>query len=376
MDLTAPYTVGATYQENILPSEQAKLGHDVSFWASTYEWSNGKLNNVGEQRVMLPDGVVVQRIEYVRVINEFITSKIRLCRGIYKKLSIEKPDLIMLHGMQTAIVSEICKYLDDNPHVKFIVDSHADYLNSANSWLSKNILHRVFYKKYVKKAYSYAQKVYCISPETRDYNIRVYGLDEEKLALLPLGGIILSDEEYEANRKEKRDELNIDNEIINIIHSGKLYPEKKTIELLEAFKKIDARNIHLTIVGSAENEVLEALENSTCDSRISWLGWKSGDELTKYLCSGDVYCLPGDQSATVQSSMCCRCGVLIYPYENYTGMGLNDNCYVESSDELEGRINMLANNPAVLEVFKREAFDYAKRVLDYSGQAKRILESL
>lgn len=372
--LTSPYNENATYQDNLLPAEHAKQGNEVSVWTSCYKYKDGKKIHVDCCEKIMANGVKLNRFEYKNIINAFLSNKIRFVPHVYEKLEREKPDFIMLHGMQTAIVMDLCRYLRDNPNVAFVTDSHADYLNSATNWLSKNILHRGLYKKYVKKAYSYAQKVYCISPEARDYNIQVYGLNEEKLSLLPLGGIILSDEEYEENRKEKREELNIDDKIINIVHSGKLFPEKKTIELLEVFKKIEAENVHLTIVGSAENEVLQALEDSVSDSRISWLGWKSGDELVKYLCSGDIYCLPGDQSATVQSSMCCRCGVLVYPYDNYTGMGLNDKCYVESSDELLERINMLINNPDVLESFKREAFDYAMHVLDYSGQAKRILE--
>lgn len=375
IDLTGPYTEGATYQENFLPAEQVKLGHEVVFWATVYEWANGRLNYVGEGRKILDNGVTLQRLPYAYVITKFLSDKIRACKGLYKKLCDEKPDMIMIHDGQTAIISDVCRYVSDHPEVRFIADSHTDPLNSATNWLSKLLLHKLFYRYYMRKLYESVEALYCISPEVKSYISELYGLPDEKLRALPLGGVVLEEAEYQAARMQKRSELMLQQTTINIVHSGKLKEEKRTKDLLKAFGLIDDENVHLTLIGAAEGEVLEAIEDSSkSDPRISWLGWKSGKELTQYLCSGDIYILPGDVSATVQNAMCCRCGIIVYPYEIYKAMGQNEVCYVRTVDELEDSLRILINDSSLVTKIKDEAFAYAKNNLDYATQAVQLIE--
>ena len=57
----SPYNVGWSYQDNLLPKYQRKLGHEVRVIVSTFEnTSNGK-KDVGEQDFVLDDGVHVYR---------------------------------------------------------------------------------------------------------------------------------------------------------------------------------------------------------------------------------------------------------------------------------------------------------------------------
>lgn len=377
IDISGPYTVGATYQENLLPGEHVKLGLDVVIWGSPYTFRDGKIEYVGKERLQLDDGVVLQRVEYKRIINEYFTEKIRACRDAYNMLEAEKPDIIMIHCPQTAVVLDVCKYVTCHDGVKLICDSHAEYLNSAKNLFSKLVLHKGIYKFYMKKAYKYSKKLYCISPEVMTFNKEIYNLPDKKMKLLPLGGLILDDSVYTEFRRRRREELGISESYfsINIVHSGKLVSEKRTIDLLEAFHRVKSKMLHLTIIGSAEGRVLKAIEeNANLDNRISWLGWKSGEELTQYLCSGDVYILPGDVSATVQNAMCCRCGIIVYPYDIYRVMEQDEICYVKTVDELEQSLRKLIDNEGLIKKIRKEAYVYAKDKLDYAAQAKMILQ--
>ena len=376
IDITGPYTEGATYQENILPAEHVKLGHEVVLWASAYEWNNGIRTHVGELRKTMNDGVVLQRLDYKWHFGSYITGKVRDIAGIYERLVDEEPDLIMLHDGQTAIVPEVCRYVRNHHNVRLIADSHTDYLNSGTNWISRKILHGIYYRKYMRMLYDHTDIMYCISPEVKEYISELYGLDKEKMQLLPLGGIIPDDDKYFNTRKNRRDELKITDDMVHFVHSGKLLPEKKTGNLLQAFSKLNNDRVRLTIIGSAQGEVLKEIEDyASNDDRINWLGWKSGDELLEYLCSGDIYVLPGDQSATVQSSMCCRNAVVVYPYDNYKVMNLSETCYAENVEELTNSVRELAGDKEILNKARYDAYSYAKEWLDYSIQAKRIINT-
>ena len=57
-----------------------------------------------------------------------------------------QPDLLYIHDIMPNMF-EMIDYKKRNPHVKMIMDYHADYTNSANNWLSLNILHKIIRKK-------------------------------------------------------------------------------------------------------------------------------------------------------------------------------------------------------------------------------------
>ena len=69
----------------------------------------------------------------------------------------------------------------------------------------------------------------------------VYGFPQDKLIFLPLGGMILPREEYESIRRETRDRYQIEDGKVCLIHSGKLDPSKRTLELLDAYLKRNDR---------------------------------------------------------------------------------------------------------------------------------------
>ena len=374
IEMTSPFTPNAKYQENCLIEEHAKQGHDVVMYATCYMWKDGNVEYAQETREKLDNGVTLERIKYDFILNDYVSRKIRKVKGFYLKLEKERPDLIMVHNGQTAIVPDICKYVLEHPNVKLIADSHTDPLNSATNWISKFFLHKLIYRRYMKMLYKHARTFYCISPEVRRYISELYGFTDDKLELLPLGGDVLSDKTYCSYRKEKRAELKLDDSIVHIVHSGKLTEEKHTADLLDAFSRLESNNVRLTIIGAAKGDVLRKIEdNEKMDSRISWLGWKSGDELIKYLCSGDIYVLPADVSATVQSAMCCRCIPVVYPYEIYLSMNLNDTCYAENADELRKNLQLFLGDSELALRAKDISFNYAVENLDYFAQAAMLL---
>lgn len=372
--ITSPYTINATYQENFLPAIMVKLGHDVTIWTTCYSWEGNHWIDIGEEEKTLDNGVKLRRWKYKRIVNDFISSKMRFVSGFFEALNSESPDFIMLHDPQTAIVPELCKYLDLHPNTTMVVDSHSDCYNSATNLLSDILLHRILYRKWVREAYLYARTFYPLSPECEVFLINEYGLPKRKMTILPLGGNWLSDKEYYSVRKKRRNELGLDENTLVLVHSGKLTEGKKTDWVLEAFESIDAVNTVLIIVGSAEGSIKQSImKYSAEDKRIKYLGWKSGTELQEYLCAGDIYVSPGTQSATVQIAMCCRCVPIVFPYKNYVSMLGKNGIYVSSKQELAEKVIGIISDCRSLDSKRLIISQIAKIGLDYCSQAEAIL---
>lgn len=375
IDMTGPYTEGLTYQENIIPSIHSQIGNDVELWVTTKAYENGKIVCNKNYNKRLSDGVLLRRFEYVNYGFGLITKKIRNIKNIYKELEVSNPDFIMLHDFATKATLEVCRYVKNHPKVKFVADVHSDYLNSATNIISKYILHRIIYRKYAHVAYDTVEKLYCISPEAKQFVVENYGLKKEKLKLLPLGATIPDEKEYNSKRRQRRNELGVDENITVFMHSGKLTPLKRTRDILQAMEQLKNIDCRLIIIGSADDELTKILKQAEQrDYRIKYLGWKSGNELSEWLCAGDVYVLPGDQSNTVQTAMCRREAVIVYPYENYLSFGRDNICSVKQLDELKEAMSKLSNDMKYRERMRDNAFGYAKKALDYSIQAKKILE--
>jgi len=164
------------YQENILPRQNKLDGHEVSILASTETFTNNyELIYVAPKKYINEDGIAVTRVPYKKIFNNFITRKIRKYQGVYQILEEEDPDVILFHGMGAWELLNVVKYKKNHPCVTLYADSHSDANNSATNFLSKNILHKIFYAMIARHACQYIDKILCISLDVNG-NLKLYHL--------------------------------------------------------------------------------------------------------------------------------------------------------------------------------------------------------
>ena len=372
IQFTGPYTRGMSYQENILPRYQVDDCTQVLFWAPCYAWVDGQIRAVSEEDDILADGVHLIRFPFVRIGNAFLTRKLRYVKNVYPMLEELKPDYIMLHGFQTQSALAITRYVKDHPDVRLVVDSHTDQYNSGRTFLSKYLLHRVYYRFLAKKVARYATKIFYLTEEILDYLFKGYDLAryKEKMAFLPLGGIVYPEEIYCQKRTAKRLELGVEEEDVLIVHSGKMSQKKRTKELLEAVLQISSKRIRVALIGEASEDVQKEIDTIIQnDNRILFLGWKRGDELLEYLCAADIYAQPGTQSATMQNAVCCRCAMILYPYKSHKSLLGDSALYAKSVEEIRDALSMLLV-PEVLRKYQKYSRMVGEQLLDYRRLAK------
>jgi glycosyltransferase involved in cell wall biosynthesis len=367
------YIDNYNYQENILPRINKKQGHEVKIIASTETYINGQQGYLKASRYHNEDDIEVVRLNYKKTLPLFIGRKIREYIGLYEEIESFQPDIILSHGLPFKDIRILVKYKINYPKVNLFLDSHEESQNSALNWISNNILHKYFYRKYLKNVYAYVEKIFYLSPDCKRFIMEKYKAPKEKLEYWSLGGELISDNEKLKNKNEILEELNISKDKIIFAHSGKFDKLKRTEELLNAFSAVKDDRFVMIVAGVFLEDVKENIQTIIDnDSRIIFVGWKKGDELIKILCATDVYCQPGSVSVTLQNCMCCGCVAMTYPHEGYQVFLSSEACFfVETEDDIKKVFEKISLESNILSMIKENSYKIATEVLDYNKIANR-----
>ena len=374
--LASAFTEEMSYQENLLSSQNAKDGHVVMVIADCHKYIDGQIVHTNPEDKILKNGARLVRIEYVNIINTFVGEKIKKVNGLGDLIKEFNPDVILFHGVVGWELNTVAKYKKDYPETKLYLDCHEDNHNTAKNYLAKKILYEKYFGKIVKNTIPYVEKILYVSLECSYFLKEIYNVPEEKMEYFPLGGILTDGEERDVKRNKVRKALNITDENILIVHSGKLDELKKTSDLLKAFNCVKDEKLRLIIIGSIPKVMasnLKPLINQ--DKRITFLGWKSSDELMDFLCASDIYIQPGSQSATMQNAICCGSPIAVYPYESHKYL-LKDNAfYVKSEEDIKILLERVCADREILESKQKSIYNLAKEVLDYKILAARLYKN-
>jgi len=370
------FTEGMTYQDNQLTQQNVADGHEVLYISNAAKYVNGKIVETGYEDIVLPDGMRLVRLPYERIINKFISGKLRKVKGLYKLLCDFAPDVILSHDLCYLSVFDVLRYKKEHPQVKLYADTHTEEKNSGLNWLSMNIQHKIIFRYLYQKAYPYLEKYFYISQEIKDFSVKHYGLPEDKMEFFPLCGHILKDSEYAELRASGREELGLTEDETVFIHAGKLEDEKRTDEILSAFASVPELKAKLIVCGSIPEDMKERLVGPLhADERVLYLGWKKADELIRYLCAADLYLQPGGQSSIMQNAVCCRKAVMLYPHPAYvSGYDGGNVIWVETEEDMRKSFETIASGGIDLKLLGEKSSLFASEYLDYGKLAAKLYE--
>lgn len=371
--LASAFTEGMTYQDNLIAAQNAKDGHNVILISDCHKYIDGTMVYTPPEDSVLSDGIRLIRLEYDKIINSFISGKIRKVSKLYNIVVKYKPDVILFHGVAGWELRTVAKYKKNNPNCKLYLDSHEDFYNSATNILSRIVQYKWFNRCLVNMALPYVNKIFCVSYECFAFLKQLYGVPDEKMEFYPLGGYVFDDSERKEKRDKIRKELKIEDDDILIIHSGKFDKLKRTEDIFSAFTQVPDERLKLVLIGSMGEAAKNNLERLILlDERVEFLGWKNSDELLEYLCACDLYVQPGSQSATMQNALCCECAVAVYPHPSHKYL-LNDSVfYVETIEDMTNLFKNIIRDYGFLARKKCQGYKIAQENLDYRILAKRL----
>ena len=291
----APYEEGWSYQENLLPKYQAKLGHQVILAVSTERHLEPKQGNCSFEDYQSPDGfrVIRQPIRHSPV--PFLGRVLKYLK-VYELLCQEKPDVIFHHGLISPTIKQAVRYKKEvDPNCVIIQDNHMDNnIGFTTDCLKGRILKHIYSKLY-RNVDPYIDKVYGVTPWREEYARQIFGVPADKTDVLIMGADDdrLDFENRDILRSEHRQRYGVqDNEFL-IVTGGKIDVKKKIHLLMDAVKDLDG--VKLLICGTATPDFAEEFQKHLNPNVID-AGWISSEQFYGYFFAADLVFFPGQHS--------------------------------------------------------------------------------
>lgn len=299
----APYNVGWTYQENLLPKYQKKQGNDVIVVVSNFENSkNGKID-VGEGEIELSDGVKIIRKK--RKFGDNIIGKIISFTDVKDILNDFKPDYIMLHSLITLSVFQAIKYKKKvNKKCIIVQDNHLD----ENIGKRKNKFFTDLFYSYWAFINFFSKKYidiyYGVTPWRMDFIKKRFKISKNKIELLIMGA---DTDEIDFDKKNNiknyiRKKYNIEDDFV-IVTGGKIEKNKNIDNLMKAVKEI--KNVKLFVFGTIADNYKQQIEEALNDNVIM-LGWLNNKEINNFFLASDIAIFPGQHSVLWEQACACK----------------------------------------------------------------------
>ena len=374
------YIDNYSYQENILPKMHKLQGHEVAILASTETYiDNAVLGYVQPQSYYTKDGIPITRVAYIKWLPHFLVKKLRIYKGITTVMKNFKPDIIFIHGCQFISINEIATYANKNKNVRIYVDGHADFINSAKNWISKNILHKIIYKWCTKKIEPYTRKFYGTLPLRVDFFKNVYDTPPEKTELLLLG---VDDTQIDFSQKENikrniRKELDLKDDDFVIVTGGKFDKRKNIHILMKAVNDLKTQDIRLIVFGTPNSEMKDEIDALAKSSNIRYVGWIPSEKTYDYFFAADLGFFPGTHSVLWEQAVGVGLPCVFKKWEGIQHVDLDGNCLFLSSsgiDEIKENILRLYRDSHLLEGMKHVAQEKGIPKFSYYEIAKKAIE--
>lgn len=329
--LAAFYIDNYGYQENVLPKLHKKMGHDVIIVASTETYVNKTdLGYVEARSYVTNDGVPVHRIPYAAWVPSRLKNKVRAYRGLRLILEEFKPDLIFLHDLQFLDLLTIRQYASVYPTTIF-ADCHSDYVNSARGLMSRLILHGLFYRTIIRRTLPWIEKFFPTLPCRADFLDEVYGVDRQKMELLPFGvdDSLTEGLDRGSVRKTTRQMYGIPSDAVVIVTGGKL-DLRKNIHLLvdrfSALKRADRLpNFHLLVFGAPDEAVQAQLAKLNVHPDVHLVGWTAAKEIYRMFWAADLAFFPGTHSVLWEEAIGHGLGSVLHRWPGMEHLDLGGN---------------------------------------------------
>jgi len=368
------------YQENVLSKMHKLQGHDVAILASTEIFiDNAKLGYTKPSSYVTNDGIPITRIPYVSWLPHSIVKKLRIYKGIKKTLLAFNPDVIFIHGGTFVSISDIIGYVKNRPNVKVYVDGHADYINSASNWVSKNILHKIIYRWGIQRIEPYTRRFYGTLPLRVSFLKEIYGTPSHKTELLLLGidDSNIKFEEKEDIRKKKRRELSVKEDEFVIITGGKIDRRKNIHILLKVISELKVNDIKLIVFGDSNKEMEDEINLLSKNANIRNIGWILPDQAVDYIFASDLACFPGTHSVLWEQAVGLGLPAIFKRWAGIDHIDLNGNCILLdeiNEDILKNAILNIFEDKLLFNNMKKTAED-GKKKFSYYEIAKKAIES-
>lgn len=336
--MNAPFTENYSYQDNLLTEYQQKIGHEVTIITSTKTRDEqGKIFYTKPCDKIMENGVRLIRIDGGKKICKVL--------GIYpvmlKYIHMCGPEVIFIHGLCSFVPMQAISYKRRNRDCIIVADNHQDGRNTKTKEFPFNfilVVYRIFWKYWIKDV----DKVYGTTEWRKDFANQYFGIPVNKCDTLITG--VDTDTlptDRVALRNQIRGQLGVLENSFVFITGGKLDSQKKVIETINAFKRLESSRATLLVFGSVspeiETEFYEAIEG---ENRIIYLNYLDSKQIKQFFIISDMGVFAGGHSVLWEEARGCGLPCILNMYEDSMTMG-----------EMEGYIGV--RNPSEQSLYEK-----------------------
>lgn len=366
------YIDGWGYQENLLPQYQKRDGHNVVVVAD-----NNHLKYLNNPK--LAQEILMRGVEYdndgikVYKIREYLTtsSSSLICRGLYRVLKNERPDMIFHHNLNLSTLSVAARYKRKHPEVKLYVDNHADWINESKNRLWHLFFYDMMMPLHVKILGDLVNAYIGVSPLRCQYLNKVFRVPQRKIVFLPIGCDAYQTALIETDKKTLRETYHIPEDTFVVISGGKLDRSKGTMELIKACEELRKKDqsIHLVLFGKIDQEVLNEAKQKEWVTLFGWCDRKMTMSLLKL---ANVACWPWLHTTLIEDSVAAGIPLVVKMSDNVSHFAReNAGVFLKCGDsvELQKALNEVKDNEAtfsdnVLNARNKYSYETLSKMLD------------
>lgn len=296
------YIPNMGYQENFLPHEQKKLGHEVYIITSDRVPNFKGLLNDSKTRIigqgLTEDrGVIIIRLPCLEYHGKVIP------RGLRRKLLEIDPDILQAHDIFSPF-SMLALFYKRRSGCKLFIDDHTNNDNFHPKGLFAHLYVlgvRVMIKIFSRRIRLFLPVTYAV----QEFLHTKLNIPSERMAIMHLGADSRRFKPSAEIRDHYRTSLMIKTEETLIITSGKFDWCKDIHVLISAFAEVERSypEVKILLLGSGPKEYMDYLKELVnhlkLSEKIIFRGFVPNDELPGYYCAADIGIWPGDNSIGV-----------------------------------------------------------------------------
>ena len=285
---------GLSYQENILPHEQAKLGHEV--WILTSDRLPNPKKYPGSQG-RLPQGIFRENSVRIWRLPSIMPIKSRgqvYLRNLNRAIYSIRPDVVNTHGLRFfPVLQVLCK----RPFFVHVGDDHSDNGNLPSG--PGNVIRFGVAKWVCRRLGRQGSKIFASNPFAHWFVNEAFAARPDSVYLLPLGVNTCTFYPDSVKREAWRNRLELPEDVCVFITSGRLTSGKGFELFFRAFADVHRHcpATRLAIAGSGPPEYEAQLHGLAKDlnveGAVTFLKWMAEGDLCACYNAADVGVMPG-----------------------------------------------------------------------------------
>lgn len=378
--LAVRYADGYAYQENMLPKYHRMFGYDVEIIASleTFDRNGKPTVYKGPLNYNNEYGIEITRLLYKKPTRFY--RRFRRFVGLKEALEKSNADILFIHNCQFRDISVVIGYIKHHPPKKIYVDNHADYANSASGWVSKNVLHRIIWKRCAQSIEPYTTMFYGVLPARVDFLTHTYGLPVNKCKLLVMGADDILVERGQASglRGINRLKHSIREDDFLVVTGGKINKNRpETLDLMRAIMAINRNNVKLLVFGVVDDEYKPEFELLCMHPSIIFIGWIKSEDTYGYFSAADLVVFPGLHSVMWEQAVAQGKPCIFRDLEGFHHVDIGGNAdFVRdvSAEGLKEALLRVIDNPDHYQEMKTVAEEKGMKTFSYRDIARRSIE--